>query len=53
MQNSDDHTLDLEDLVASQPAKAGETALPKAVGKATANSGRRSVELFDKFPRWL
>jgi hypothetical protein len=52
VQNSDDHNLDLEDLVAAQPAQRGEAAMPKAEGNAVANAARRASEPFDKFPRW-
>jgi hypothetical protein len=52
MQDSDDHTLDVEDLVASAPTQGAENVLPKAERKAMVNGTRRSVEPFDKFPRW-
>ena len=52
MHNSDDHTHDLEDLVATQPAQGVGTALPKAGSKAVPNGAHRSVEQFDMFPRW-
>jgi hypothetical protein len=52
VQNSGDHNLDLEDLVAARPAQGGEAAMPKAEGNGVADSARRSVEPFDKFPRW-
>jgi hypothetical protein len=52
VRESDDHSCDLEDLVATPPAPGGETAVPKAGGKTAANAARRSVEPFDKFPRW-
>jgi hypothetical protein len=52
VQNSDDHNLDLEDLVAARPAQGGEATVPKAQDNAVANPARRSVEPFDKFPRW-
>jgi hypothetical protein len=42
----------LEDLVASAPALGGEAAMPEAKGTALPDPVRRSVEPFDKFPRW-